>query len=192
MDGIQYAFASQYASGDLDQSMWWLSSLYNMYSRKMGNGSFNPVILCEIMVLCGFLNWRKWGSKLEKEGGIGNWLMERQKQVVREGELQGISTEIPHDLGADNISKLGWQNRKNKEIQTFRKPHQWRRLKDKIEKTMTERWSNYTGMKFSNGSVKLDIFMFSNKKIFHNFIMWQWKKKIVLGLLLINVVWVVV
>lgn len=41
--------------------------------------------------------------KIRKGGDIENWLMERQQQVVREGELQGISTEIPRDLVADKI-----------------------------------------------------------------------------------------
>lgn len=36
---------------------------------------------------------------------------------------------------------------------------------------MTEGWSNYSGMKFSSVSAKLDICMFNNKKIFYNLIM---------------------
>lgn len=69
----------------------------------MGNESFSPVRLCEIMVLWVFFNLKEMGIKIRKNGGIKNWLMERQQQVVREGELQGISTEIPHDLVADKI-----------------------------------------------------------------------------------------
>lgn len=38
---------------------------------------------------------------------------------------------------------------------------------------MSEGWSNYSGMKFSNVSVKLDICLFNNKKIFHNCVMGQ-------------------
>lgn len=53
-----------------------------------------------------FLMWKRWGPKLEKEGGIGNGRMERQQQDVRRGELQELSTAVPHSLGAD-ISKFG-------------------------------------------------------------------------------------
>lgn len=50
-----------------------------------------------------FFNLKEMEIKIRKGGGIENWLMERQQQVVREGELQGISTEIPRDLVADKI-----------------------------------------------------------------------------------------